>query len=144
MTVHTFPCHTICGPTTSGEIIIGEALVSKDPVCFYMVDHETGTIIEKGHDLNGISIKGKVLVIPSGKGSSVVQDEGLYALRKNNTGPLAIIVQSPDTVLVAGALVMELPMFDKVDDTFFKSVKSGLSIEISADEQKIKLGPVAT
>jgi predicted aconitase with swiveling domain len=29
----------------------GEALVSKDPICFYLVEPKTGVVREKGHQL---------------------------------------------------------------------------------------------
>lgn len=134
-----FHCHTICPGTGPNRVIKGEALVSGDPVCFYMIEADTGTIIEKGHDLEGKSITGKILVIPGGKGSSVVQDEGLFALREKGTGPKAIVVAAPDTVLVAGALVMEFPIFDNVEDDFPETVTPGDLLEISIDRETIQL-----
>ena len=44
----------------SGE---GEAIVSREAMCFYLCDPETGTVIEKNHPLQGRSIAGKVLVL---------------------------------------------------------------------------------
>ncbi|MCG8633652.1 MAG: DUF126 domain-containing protein [Desulfobacterales bacterium] len=133
----TFACHTICGGPSPDRVIRGQALVSRDPVCFYMIDAETGTIIEKGHDLEGQTITGKILVIPSGKGSSVVQDEGLFALKEKSTGPSAIVVAAPDTVLVAGALVMEFPIFDRVEPRFYEFLENGGDIDIRADKGEI-------
>ena len=52
--------------------ISGEALVSSDSISFYGgVDPDNGVIVEKGHDLEGQSVAGKILVFPSGKGSTV-------------------------------------------------------------------------
>ena len=49
----------------------GEALVSPKALGFNLgVDVETGTIIESGHPLQGVSFKGKVFVFPNGKGST--------------------------------------------------------------------------
>jgi predicted aconitase with swiveling domain len=46
----------------------GEALVTSQPISFYGgVDPNTGEIIEKGHELQGKSVKGKVLVFPTGE-----------------------------------------------------------------------------
>ncbi|MBU0662651.1 DUF126 domain-containing protein, partial [Candidatus Micrarchaeota archaeon] len=57
----------ICGGKAGAE-----AIVSKDGISFYGgVDPDTGIVIEKGHDLEGKSIAGKVLVFPAGKGSTV-------------------------------------------------------------------------
>ncbi|MEM3953084.1 MAG: DUF126 domain-containing protein, partial [Nitrososphaerota archaeon] len=50
----------------------GEALRSTQPISFLGgVDPETGIVIEKGHELEGRSIAGKILVFPRGKGSTV-------------------------------------------------------------------------
>jgi predicted aconitase with swiveling domain len=55
----------------------GEALTTTMPISFYGgVDPETSEILEKGHELQGKQIKGKILVFPNGKGSTV----GSYTL----------------------------------------------------------------
>jgi hypothetical protein len=59
----------------------GEALTTSMPISFYGgVDPNTGEVIEKGHELQGKSVKGKILVFPTGKGVNrwllhAVQDE---------------------------------------------------------------------
>ena len=50
----------------------GEVLITKDPLSFLGgVDPHTGVVIENGHELYGKKISDKILVIPSGKGSTV-------------------------------------------------------------------------
>ena len=61
----------------------GEAIVSPEAMCMYLCDPKTGIVIEKGHPLEGRSISGKILVLKSGKGSSVVQLDGFYQLSVN-------------------------------------------------------------
>jgi len=117
----------------------GEVIVSKDAVCFYLVEPETGVVVEKNHDLEGKSVAGKILVMPSGKGSSVVQADGLYKLSQNGNAPKAMIIEHADTVLVSGAIVMEIPMVHKVESKFYASIKNGDAIEIDADEGVIRL-----
>lgn len=75
-------CHKIIGGC--GE---GEALVSHEPICFYLTDPKTGVVREKGHELAGKNLAGKVLVFPSGKASSVVQIDGLFKLASHNVAP---------------------------------------------------------
>ena len=49
----------------------GEAVVSRTPFSFFgELDPATGRIIAPSHELFGKSIKGKIFVCPSGKGSS--------------------------------------------------------------------------
>ncbi len=127
-----------CRKISDGEAE-GEVIVSRDAVCFYLVEPETGIIIEKNHDIEGRSIAGKVLVMPSGKGSSVVQADGLYKLMKNDNAPKAMIIEHADTVLVSGAIVMEIPMVHKVEKAFYKTVKSGDFIKLDATIGLIQL-----
>jgi predicted aconitase with swiveling domain len=116
-----------------------EVIVSKDSVCFYLVEPETGVVVEKNHDIEGKSVAGKILVMPSGKGSSVVQADGLYKLSQNDNAPKAIIIEHADTVLVSGAIVMEIPMVHKVEKKFYELIKDGDVIEIDADQGIIYL-----
>jgi predicted aconitase with swiveling domain len=119
----------------------GEVIISKDSVCFYLVEPETGVVVEKNHDIEGKSIAGKILVMPSGKGSSVVQADGLYKLAQNNMAPKAMIIEHADTVLVSGAIVMEVPMVHKVEKAFYELIKDGDEIEINSDMGYIRISP---
>ena len=117
----------------------GEAVVSKDAMCFYLTDPTTGVVIERNHAIEGKSIAGKVLVLQSGKGSSVVQQDGLYHLDRFHNMPAALIIQDPDPVLVAGAIIMELPMVDKVDPAFYEQIKDGDLVAVNADEGYVEI-----
>ena len=65
------------GRTIRAGRAAGLALVSSAPIGFLGgVDPETGIVLEAGHPLQGQSIAGKVLVFPTGKGSTV----GSYTL----------------------------------------------------------------
>ena len=98
MTSQEFDCHKIAEGAACAQ-----ALISNDDICFYMIDPKTGIVIEKGHELEGKSVAGSVLIFPSGKGSSVVQADGLYQLQLHGTAPKAMIIKHADTVLVASA-----------------------------------------
>ena len=65
--------------------------------------------------------------------------DGLYKLELNGAAPLGFIVREPDTVLVSTAIIMEIPMVDRVEDEFYNAVKTGDQIEINADEETITL-----
>ncbi len=124
----TYTCHRI-----SPGVDRGEVLFSRDAMCFYLVDPSTGTVIEDGHDLKGKSVAGKVLVVPGGKGSSVVQADGLYQLAMKNNAPKAVVVSHPDTVLVATCIIFNIPMVDRVDPAFYEGVHDGDVVEVNAD-----------
>jgi len=127
-----------CRKISEGKVD-GEVMVSKDSVCFYLVEPETGVVVEKNHDIEGKSIAGKILVMPSGKGSSVVQADGLYKLAQNDKAPKAMIIEHADTVLVTGAIIMEIPMVHKVEAKFYKTVLDGDVVSLDADKGIIRL-----
>ncbi len=93
----------------------GEALVSPDPIGFLGgVDPDTGVVVEPGHPLEGQCVAGRVLVFPTGKGSTV-GSYTLYRLARNGLAPAAIINAEADPVVAVGAIIAEIPMVDQVD-----------------------------
>jgi predicted aconitase with swiveling domain len=93
----------------------GEALVSREPISFLGgVDPDTGLIIEAGHPLEGQSVAGRVLVFPTGKGSTV-GSYTLYRLARNGLAPAAIVNAEADPVVAVGAVIADIPMVDQVD-----------------------------
>ena len=91
-----------------------EAIVTKDAISFYGgVDPENGEIVEAGHELEGVSITGKVLVFPTGKGSTV-GSYTMYRMSKNNTAPVAIVNEQIDTIIAVGCIISEIPCVDKI------------------------------
>ena len=95
----------------------GVALVSPEPIGFFgMVDAETGIVIERGHPLAGQSIAGRVLVFPTGKGSTV-GSYSLYRLAKAGLAPAAIINAESEPIVAVGAIIGDIPMVDQIDIT---------------------------
>jgi predicted aconitase with swiveling domain len=119
-----------------GGKVIGEALVTGDDISFYGgCDPETGEIIEKGHNLEGKSVSGKILVFPSGKGSTV-GSYVLYALKKAEKAPLAIVNRVMDPVVAVGCIISEIPAVDQID---IEKIKSGQKIEVDASNGVVTL-----
>ena len=105
----------------------GEALVTSMPISFYGgVDPNSGVIIEKGHELQGVSVKDKVLVFPQGKGSTV-GSYTLYRMKKNKTAPAAIINKECETVVAVGTIISEIPCADKID---ISKIKTGNQVKV--------------
>ncbi len=116
--------------------ITGEALVTGDDISFYGgCDPETGEIVEKGHGLEGKSVSGKILVFPSGKGSTV-GSYVLYALKKANKAPLAIVNKVMDPVVAVGCIISEIPAVDQID---IDKIQNGQKVEVDADKGVVTL-----
>jgi hypothetical protein len=122
-------CHKIIGGY--GE---GEALVSHEPICFYLTDPKTGIVREKTHELAGKNISNKVLVFPSGKASSVVQIDGLFKLASHNLAPKAMIVKDVETVLIVSAFIAKVPLVDRLEKDPFKAIKTGDLVRVDANK----------
>jgi len=107
----------------------GEALVTKEPLSFMgSVNPKTGVVIERGHEIEGQCLKGKILVFPCAKGSTG-GSYMLYDVVKNGVGPVGIVNTEADSVVVIGAIVADLPMIDKVD---ISQIKTGDFIILDA------------
>ncbi|MBC7259597.1 MAG: DUF126 domain-containing protein [Chloroflexi bacterium] len=93
----------------------GEALVSPEPIGFLGgVDPETGVVVEAGHPLRGQSVAGKILVFPTGKGSTV-GSYVLYRLAYKGLAPLGIINAASEAIVAVGAIISNIPMVDGID-----------------------------
>jgi predicted aconitase with swiveling domain len=108
----------------------GEAMVSSEPIGFYGgIDATTGVVIEKGHELEGQCVKGRVLVFPCGKGSTV-GSYVIYGLAKNGVGPAAIVNKETETIVATGAILAGIPTVDGID---IQGITSGELIKVDAD-----------
>ena len=93
----------------------GIALVSPEPIGFLGgVDPGTGIVVEPGHPLEGQCVAGRVLVFPSGKGSTV-GSYTLYRMARSGTAPAAIINAESEAIVAVGAIIGDIPMVDQVD-----------------------------
>lgn len=130
MSVKTYKCRSI----VKGKVQ-GEAIVSREAMCFYLCDPKTGEVIEKNHPLKGRSIAKKILVLQSGKGSSVVQVDGFYQLSVQGNLPAGIVVREIEPVLVSAAVVLETPMVDRVEADPFEIISDGDWVEIDTERE---------
>jgi len=114
----------------------GEAIVSRSPLGFYGgIDPKTGVVIEKGHELEGKSVKDKILVFPQGKGSTV-GSYVIYGLKKNGVAPAAIVNQETETIVATGVILAGIPCVDKID---ISKIKTGDKLKVDADEATVEL-----
>ena len=112
----------------------GEILVSKDAISFYGgVDPNTGIIVEKGHNLEGKTIKNKILVFPKGKGSTV-GSYTLYRLKKNKVAPLAIINKECEAIVAVGAIISEIPTIDKLEKDTYSILKNKQTVTVDTNK----------
>ncbi len=109
----------------------GKAVVSFEPIGFLGgVDPDTGIVIDPDHPLEGQSVAGRILVFPTGKGSTV-GSYTLYRLARNGLAPAGIINAEADPVVAVGAVIAGIPMVDRVD---ISRIRTGDQVEIHEEE----------
>jgi predicted aconitase with swiveling domain len=117
----------------------GTALVTSQAISFYGgVDPETGIVVERGHELEGQCITGKVLVFPTGKGSTV-GSYTIYRLKQAGQAPLAVLNASCETITAVGCIIAEIPCIDQLP---IEEIPSESSVTI--DNEQIIVEPPDT
>lgn len=113
-----------------------EAVVTQDGISFYGgVDPDTGKVVEVGHELEGQTISGKILVFPTGKGSTV-GSYTMYRMKKNNTAPAAIVNKQIDTIVAVGCIISEIPCVDQID---IDNIKTGQTVSVNGLEGTVEV-----
>ncbi len=120
------------------------ALVLDEPLSFWGgIDATTGEIVDPHHPQHGARIAGRVLVMPSGRGSSSSSSVMAECLA-SGTGPVAILLGEPDAILVVGAFVAaelggpRCPI--AVIGEAWRTIRTGDRIAIDEDG-RLDLGP---
>jgi len=114
----------------------GTALVTRMGISFFGgVDPETGVVVERGHELEGECIAGKVLVFPSGKGSTV-GSYTLYRLKHAGLAPAAIVNESCETIVAVGCIIAEIPCVDQVD---LGSLRTGERLRVDGEAGVVEI-----
>jgi predicted aconitase with swiveling domain len=113
--------HVQRGRAIKSGVAEGRALVSPEPIGFLGgVDPETGVVVEPGHPLKGQCVAGRVLVFPTGKGSTV-GSYTLYRMARSGTAPVAILNAASEAIVAVGAIIGNIPMVDEVDITLIET-----------------------
>jgi predicted aconitase with swiveling domain len=111
----------ITGRVVKRGVAEGVALVSPAPIGFLGgVDPDSGIVIEPGHPLEGQCVTGRVLVFPTGKGSTV-GSYTLYRMARGRTAPAAIVNAESEAIVAVGAIISDIPMVDQVEISQFQT-----------------------
>ncbi|AMY01270.1 DUF126 domain-containing protein [Mesorhizobium ciceri] len=113
----------------------GQALVFSQPLSFWGgIDAETGDITDHSHPGLGRNVAGRILVMPSGRGSSSSSSVLAEAIRRG-TAPAGILLERPDPILAVGAIVAEF-----LYDIRMPLVVCDISNLVSGDQIDIGIG----
>ncbi len=120
------------GETLFGSgTIEGELITYKEPLSFLGdVDGKSGVI----KTIN-VNIAGKVLAIPSSRGSTV-GPYVMYQLSKYGKAPLVILSVRADTMLIIGAVMSQIPIMTNLPSGIL-SLRSGVAVHVDLDRGEV-------
>lgn len=128
-----------------GAIVEGEALVSSMPFGFFGgVNPGTGVVIDRWHDLFEQNMKGKILVYPEGRGSTVGAAI-ILELARTGCAPKAILFNVSEIITVTGGVLakkfydLDLPMLDRFECDITRVIKTGDVVRVDPAEGTVEI-----
>lgn len=125
----------------------GEALVSVKAFTFaHGVDPASGKVTDVRSDIKGMSVKGKVLFYPFGKGSTTASAWFLETVRLGNQ-PAAIVTEGVDLSSVIGTVMAklmygkEIPVIAGISREAYGRVKAGSKVVVDSGKGEVKRAP---
>lgn len=117
----------------------GIAIVSPKPISFFgEIDPKSGVVLDSENPLYGETIANKIFVFPEGRGSTV-GSYVIYGLVKNHVSPLALVANNAETIVIAGAILAEIPLVDQTKEDVTAIIKNGDIIQIDTEKQLLKI-----
>jgi predicted aconitase with swiveling domain len=96
-------------------------------------DIYTGEVTQRGYELRGMNVAGKVLVFPRGKGSSG-WSIGAQALRFTSKAPIALVMTEVNTQSALGVAVMRMPAVWKLNSDPIEVITAEDWVRVDADK----------
>ena len=127
------------GRKVVGGVAEGEAIVTHQTISGWGgIDPLKGTVIERRHELRGISFKGKVLVFPGAKGSSGWSTR-FHLARLAGAAPLALVFNEMTTKVALGAVVIHAPAVTDLDGDPLEIVTTGDWVRVDGDRGIVEI-----
>jgi predicted aconitase with swiveling domain len=127
------------GRKVVGGVAEGEAIVTTDTISGWGgIDANTGTIIERRHELVGQSFKDKVLVFPGAKGSSGYSHY-FHLARVAGAAPKAQLFNKMTTKIALGAVVTRVPAMTDFDRDPLEVIETGDWVKVDADKGVVEV-----
>jgi hypothetical protein len=124
----------------------GPALILDEPLSFWGgVNPETGRVIDVHHPQLGVTVTGRVLVMPSGRGSSSSSSVLVESIQAG-TGPVAIVMREPDPIIALGAIVVRELFGTRfpvvvVDEATYRSLRNDAILIVRANDAAAVVEP---
>lgn len=122
------------GRKVVGGYAQGEALVTRQEIAgFGGIDPKKGVISERGHEIRGISMKNKILVYPSAKGSTGFTTT-FVQMKNFGVAPKGVIVRRLSSLSGMALVMGEIPSITDLDSDPFQLIATGDYVKLDADK----------
>jgi predicted aconitase with swiveling domain len=116
----------------------GEAMACDVNLAFSLVDPKTGLVKQPGHPWFDRSVAGKVLLYPSGQGSSA-GSWWLVNLANEGRAPAAILNAQSDAVVIAGAVLADVPLVHRLAPDPFARIRDGDRVRVDTRTGEVEV-----
>lgn len=111
----------------------GKALISRKTIIGWGgIDIYTGIVIEKGHPLEGRSIKDTILILDGSRGSNG-WSLFFHAAQISGCGPAGLVFPSLDSRTAVTAAVLNIPLVTDLDRDIFDLVNPGDLVRVDGN-----------
>jgi len=124
----------IHGRGALGGVAEGPALISRRTITGWGgIDIRTGKVKEPGHPLEGMSLKGSVLILEGSRGSNG-WSIFFHAAQVAGFGPAALVFPHLDSRTAVTAAVLNVPMVTDLEDDPFSMINVGDRVRVDGDQ----------
>jgi len=125
---------TIRGRGALGGVAEGPALISRRTITGWGgIDVLTGTIKEPGHPLEGMCLKGSILILEGSRGSNG-WSIFFHAAQVSGFGPAALVFPHLDSRTAVTAAVLNVPTVTDLEDDPFAVINVGDRVRVDGDQ----------
>jgi predicted aconitase with swiveling domain len=123
----------IRGRGALGGVAEGPALISRRTVTGWGgIDIRTGKVKEPGHPLEGMSLKGSILILEGSRGSNG-WSIFFHAAQVAGFGPAALVFPHLDSRTAVTAAVLNVPMVTDLEGDPFALINVGDRVRVDGD-----------
>ena len=117
----------------------GPALISRRTIIGWGgIDIYTGVVIEKGHPLEGKSIKNTVLILDGSRGSNG-WSLFFHSAQVSGCGPAALVFPTLDSRTAVTAAVLNVPMVTDIKEDIFDLIQTGDIVKVDGDKGTVEI-----
>lgn len=131
--------HTITVNRAFGPVVEGEAVVSSEGFSpRYDLDRWSGVITKRGHKLEGVNIRDKILFFPTAKGG-IAAGWAFFDIKSKGIAPKALIFGVTNPVMVQGAVFANITITEGWSEPPETMVRTGDIVRVDPQAKTITL-----